>query len=95
MLSLLQKYGLYAGWDPDNRLYLTDITYILRAYAGLNSKSFIPIYKEQSFESISSAIGKMLCFQDLCNYNTPRVLRIEKHFLTLWHRPQTDEDILV
>lgn len=45
MLSLLQKYGLYAGWDPDNRLYLTDITYILRAYAGLNFKSFVPIYE--------------------------------------------------
>ena len=62
-------------------------THNYRGYAGVTTKSSTPIYKEQSFDSISRAIGKMLCFRELCNYNTPRVLRIEKHFLTLWHRP--------
>ncbi len=59
-------------------------THNYRGYAGVTTKSSTPIYKEQSFDSISRAIGKMLCFRELCNYNTPRVLRIEKHFLTLW-----------
>ena len=58
-------------------------THNYTGYAGITTKSSTPIYKEQSFESISRAIGKMLCFRELCNYNTPRVLRIEKHFLTL------------
>ena len=73
---MLTKVGIRGFKDSEKQNF--------RVYAGVNFKSFIPIYKEQSFESIYSTIGKMLCFQELCNYNTPRVLRIEKHFLTLW-----------
>ena len=59
------------GQEPDNRLYLTDITCILRAYTGVKSrtKPTIPISKEQSLLSSPIAVGLQLCFGEICICN--------------------------
>lgn len=46
-------------------------THNYTGYAGITTKSSTPIYKEQSFESISRAIGKMLCFDEFWYGNSP------------------------
>ena len=52
-------------------MYLTDITYILRAYAGLKprTKPTIPISKEQSLLSSRIAVGLQFCFGEICICN--------------------------
>ena len=57
--------------ELNNRLYLTDITYILRAYAGLKprTKPTIPISKEQSLLSSRIAVGLQFCFGEICICN--------------------------
>lgn len=59
------------GRELNNRLYLTDITYILRAYVGIKSRTrpTIPICKEQSLLSTRIAVGLQVCFGDICNCN--------------------------
>ena len=53
--------------ELDNRLYLTDITCILRAYTGVKSrtKPTIPICKEQSLFSICFTLVWQLCFGEI------------------------------
>ena len=57
--------------ELDNRLYLTDITCILRAYTGVKSrtKPTIPISKEQSLLSSRIAVGLQFCFGEICICN--------------------------
>lgn len=73
MLSFLQKMRTLCGLGPDNQLYLTDVTYILRAYTGLKprTKPAIPISKEQSLLSTRIAVGLQFCFGEICICNNP------------------------
>ena len=62
---------ILCGREYDNQLDLIGITCILRAYAGVKSrtKPAIPISKEQSLLSSPIAVGLQVCFGEICNCN--------------------------